>query len=128
MLERAQIIEIRTDEIIIIPLITDSCVNCTKSSCAKRGKPFSATNPNNLALTVGDIVQLKISLKYNLLQAAISLLGPIIVAIIAYFIAPPKESLQALFVIIGFILTGIIVTIISRFIHPVKSQIINVLH
>ena len=123
MLEKAQVQSINEKEVTIIPLITDACVNCNKGTCSKRGKPFITTNPQNLPIKNGDIVQLKISTKYNIIQAFTSLFLPIIVAVIAYFISPPKEYLQAIFVIVGLIGTGIIVTVLSKFVNPKKSKI-----
>jgi hypothetical protein len=59
MVDNALIINLTKTEIQVIPLITDACINCEKSGCAKQGKPFSVSNPKNLEIKKGDIVKLK---------------------------------------------------------------------
>ena len=59
--------------------------------------------------------------------AAFSLLLPVLAAVLGYFLMPEKESLQVLGILLGFGLTAAIVTIISRFMPPAKSQIEKVI-
>ena len=44
MRDRAQIVSVDGDVIKVVPLISDVCINCEKSSCAKRGKSFEVSN------------------------------------------------------------------------------------
>ena len=70
---------------------------------------------------------LKNSLVFQIFQAAFSLVLPVLAAIAGYFLMPEKESLQVLGILLGFGITAAIVTITSRFLPPVKSQIDRVL-
>lgn len=123
MFEKVQITKIEESQIEVVPLITDACINCNKGSCGKRGNPFYVVNPKNVEIKIGDIVILKNSLGFQLFQACFSLLLPIFAAVAGYFVMPKKEGLQVLGILLGFGITAIIVTIVSRFLPPMKSQI-----
>lgn len=127
MFEKVQITKIEENQVEVVPLITDACINCNKGSCGKRGTPFYVVNPKQVNIKIGDIVLLKNSLAFQLFQAIFSLCLPVLAAIVGYLIMPEKESLQALGILLGFGITAAIVTIASRFLPPVKSQIDRVL-
>ena len=127
MFEKVQITKIEENQVEVVPLITDACINCNKGSCGKRGTPFYVVNPKKVEIKVGDVVSLKNSLGYQIFQAMFSLCLPVLAAIVGYLIMPEKESLQALGILLGFGITAAIVTIASRFLPPVKSQIEKVL-
>ena len=57
MVDNALIINLSENEIQVVPLISDACINCQKSGCTKQGKPFSVVNPKNLEIKKGDIVK-----------------------------------------------------------------------
>ena len=84
-------------------------------------------NPKKVDIKIGDVVLLKTSLGFQIFQAAFSLVLPVLAAIAGYFLMPEKESLQVLGILVGFGLTAAIVTITSRYLPPVKSQIDRVL-
>ena len=84
-------------------------------------------NPKKVDIKIGDVVLLKTSLGFQIFQAAFSLVLPVLAAIAGYFLMPEKESLQVLGILLGFGLTAAIVTIISRFLPPAKSQIEKVI-
>ena len=127
MFEKVQITKIEENQVEVVPLITDACIKCNKGSCGKRGTPFYVVNPKKVEIKVGDVVSLKNSLGYQIFQAMFSLCLPVLAAIVGYLIMPEKESLQALGILLGFGITAAIVTIASRFLPPVKSQIEKVL-
>ncbi|MGL4986765.1 MAG: SoxR reducing system RseC family protein [Treponemataceae bacterium] len=85
MSEKVQIIKIEKKKILVRPLITDACLSCTDSSCAKQGKPFFVKNILNLPIQYGDMVDLASSPTIKIFQATISLFFPIIMALIGYF-------------------------------------------
>ena len=127
MFEKVQITKIEDNQVEVVPLITDACINCNKGSCGKRGTPFFVANPKKVEIKVGDVVLLKNSLVYQFFQAIFSLVLPVLAAVLGYFLMPEKESLQVLGILLGFGLTATIVTIISRFMPPAKSQIEKVI-
>ena len=118
MFEKVQVTKIEENQVEVVPLITDACINCDKGSCGKRGTPFYVVNPKKIDIKIGDVVSLKNSLGYQIFQAMFSLLLPVLAAVAGYFL---------LGILLGFGLTAAIVTIISRFMPPVKSQIDRVL-
>ena len=123
MFEKVQITKIEENQVEVVPLITDACINCNKGSCGKRGTPFYVVNPKKVEIKIGDVVLLKNSLVFQIFQAAFSLVLPVLAAIAGYFLMPEKESLQVLGILLGFGITAAIVTITSRFFPPVNSQI-----
>lgn len=127
MFEKVQITKIEDNQVEVVPLITDACINCNKGSCGKRGTPFFVANPKKVEIKVGDVVLLKNSLVYQFFQAIFSLVLPVLAAVLGYFLMPEKESMQVLGVLLGFSLTTAVVTIASRFLPPVKSQIDRIL-
>ena len=127
MFEKVQITKIEDNQVEVVPLITDACINCNKGSCGKRGTPFFVVNPKKVEIKVGDVVLLKNSLVYQFFQAIFSLVLPVLAAVLGYFLMPEKESMQVLGVLLGFSLTTAVVTIASRFLPPVKSQIDRIL-
>lgn len=92
MKEKALVTEIKQKEITVIPLITDACLSCTKG-CAKQGKPFTVTNPNNLNVKKGSIVKIAASKKSENIQGIIALLLPVVFATAGFFLATPIASL-----------------------------------
>ena len=127
MFEKVQVTKIEENQVEVVPLITDACINCNKGSCGKRGTPFYVVNPKKIDIKIGDVVSLKNSLGYQIFQAMFSLLLPVLAAVAGYFLMPKKESLQVLGILVGFGLAAVIVTITSRYLPPVKSQIEKVI-
>ena len=74
MVDNALIINLSENEIQVVPLISDACINCQKSGCTKQGKPFSVVNPKNLEIKKGDIVKLKASANSQTVQGFVSLI------------------------------------------------------
>ena len=56
MVDNALIINLSENEIQVVPLISDACINCEKSGCAKQGKPFSVANPKKIEIKKGEIL------------------------------------------------------------------------
>ena len=127
MFEKVQVTKIEENQVEVVPLITDACINCNKESCGKRGSPFYVVNPKKVEIKIGDVVSLKNSLGYQIFQAMFSLLLPVLAAVLGYLFMPENEGLQVLGSLLGFGITAAIVTITSRFMPPVKSQIDRVI-
>lgn len=122
MVEKALVTEVNANEITIIPLITDACLNC-KQGCAKQGKPFSVTNPQNLSVIKGSIVKVGSSKLTEGLQGILSLAVPVICAASGFFAAGPiaklfgitaGEGLKALCVLLFLFISATVIFFLSR--------------
>lgn len=137
MVDNAIIIDISEKDILVRPLITDACINCEKSGCAKQGKPFSVSNPKNLEIKKGDIVKLKANSVSQTLQGFFSLIVPILGAVLGFvlgdqlgikFEAKNTEIFQAVGVLLGLIITSVLVFICSKTLLKLrKTEIVEVL-
>lgn len=137
MRDRACVVKCEQNTVWVIPLLSDTCINCNQSSCAKRGSPFLAANPENLKLKIGDIVKIGVSKKAQFVQALIALFLPILAAICGYFLAESfaiwqgkivTEGMRAAGVLLCFGLTTTLITILSRSkINLAKPIIVSVL-
>jgi len=123
MVDNAIIIDISEKDILVRPLITDACINCEKSGCAKQGKPFSVSNPKKFEIKKGDIVKLKANSVSQTLQGFFSLIVPILGAILGFFLGEilanhfkinNVELFQASGVILGLIITSTIIFLLSK--------------
>ncbi len=123
MIDNAVVINITENDIQVVPLITDACINCEKSGCAKQGKPFSVSNPKKLEIKKGDIVKLKANSTSQTLQGFSALIIPILGAILGFFVGGflsnkfswnNTEMFQAVGVLVGLIITSILVFICSK--------------
>lgn len=137
MVDNAIIIDISEKDILVRPLITDACINCEKSGCAKQGKPFSVANPKKFEIKKGDIVKLKANSVSQTLQGFFSLIVPILGAILGFFLGEilanhfkinNVELFQASGVILGLTITSTIIFLLSKTkLQLKKSEIVDVL-
>ena len=137
MVDNAIIIDISEKDILVRPLITDACINCEKSGCAKQGKPFSVANPKKFEIKKGDIVKLKANSVSQTLQGFFSLIVPILGAVLGFvlgeilanhFKIKNVELFQAAGVILGLIITSTIIFLLSKTkLQLKKSEIVEVL-
>ena len=137
MVDNALIIHLSESEIQVVPLISDACINCQKSGCTKQGKPFSVANPKNLEIKKGDIVKLKASANNQTIQGFVSLIIPILGAILGFFLGGflankfsfnNVEMFQAFGVLLGLILTSTVIFFLSKTILKFKkTEIVEVL-
>lgn len=137
MVDNAIIIDISEKDILVRPLITDACINCEKSGCAKQGKPFSVANPKKFEIKKGDIVKLKANSVSQTLQGFFSLIVPILGAVLGFFLGEifanhfkinNVELFQASGVISGLIITSTIIFLLSKTkLQLKKSEIVEVL-
>ena len=95
MRDKACIIRYENGIATVIPLLSDTCINCNSPTCAKRGTPFQASNPQNLKLKSGDIVKIEAPATTQIAQGFLSLIVPILSAIAGYFLAEPVAKPQA---------------------------------
>lgn len=137
MVDNAIIIDISEKDILVRPLITDACINCEKSGCAKQGKPFSVANPKKFEIKKGDIVKLKANSVSQTLQGFFSLIVPILGAVLGFvlgeilanhFKIKNVELFQASGVILGLIITSTIIFLLSKTkLQLKKSEIVEVI-
>lgn len=137
MVDNAIIIDISEKDILVRPLITDACINCEKSGCAKQGKPFSVVNPKKFEIKKGDIVKLKANSVSQTLQGFFSLIVPILGAVLGFFLGEilanhfkinNVELFQASGVILGLTITSTIIFLLSKTkLQLKKSEIVEVL-
>lgn len=137
MVDNAIIIDISEKDILVRPLITDACINCEKSGCAKQGKPFSVVNPKKFEIKKGDIVKLKANSVSQTLQGFFSLIVPILGAVLGFVLGEilanhfkinNVELFQASGVILGLIITSTIIFLFSKTkLQLKKSEIVEVL-
>lgn len=137
MVDNAIIIDISEKDVLVRPLITDACINCEKSGCAKQGKPFSVANPKKFEIKKGDIVKLKANSVSQTLQGFFSLIVPILGAVLGFVLGEilanhfkinNVELFQASGVILGLIITSTIIFLLSKTkLQLKKSEIVEVL-
>ena len=137
MVDNALIINLSENEIQVVPLISDACINCQKSGCTKQGKPFSVVNPKNFEIKKGDIVKLKASANSQTIQGFVSLIIPLLGAILGFFLGgffANKLSLnnvemwQAIGVLLGLTITASAIFLLSKTILKFKmTEIVEVL-
>ena len=72
------------NEIIIMPLLKDVCLGCDSSTCAKKGKTFTVTNPQNFTIQIGSHAKIGAPIFHQIVQAILNLFLPIAIAIITY--------------------------------------------
>ena len=127
MRDGAQVISISDNDIKVVPLISDACINCDKSMCAKRGKPFSVSNPKKLPVNRGDVVKITTPMLHQVLQALFALVFPVILAILGYMFIPGSEGIKAAAVTACFVGGAAIVFVVTHFLPPFKSEIADIL-
>ena len=137
MVDNALIINLSENEIQVVPLISDACINCQKSGCTKQGKPFSVVNPKNLEIKKGDIVKLKASANSQTIQGFVSLIIPLVGAILGFFLGGffankfsfnNAEMFQAIGVLLGLTITASAIFLLSKKILNFKmTEIVEVL-
>ena len=132
MVDNAIIIDISEKDILVRPLITDACINCEKSGCAKQGKPFSVANPKKFEIKKGDIVKLKANSVSQTLQGFFSLIVPILGAVLGFVLGEilanhfkinNVELFQASGVILGLIITSTIIFLLSKTKQKIKKSV-----
>ena len=128
MLNNAIILEVKDNgtKATAAALIKDACINCTQG-CAKRGSPFTVTNPKGLDIKTGQTVSLKTASWKIQLQSVLALLLPVLGAITGYLVMPKKESLQVLGVLAGFVVVALLYFGATRFIKPKLNEIESVI-
>lgn len=138
MRDKACIIRYENGIATVIPLLSDTCINCNSPTCAKRGTPFQASNPQNLELKSGDIVKIGAPAVTQIAQGFLSLIVPILSAIAGYFLAEPvaklleipvTESIRTAGVLILLALsTGIIFILSKTWLKLSKPQVTAIIH
>ncbi len=114
----------------IIPVIQDACLSCTVTGCAKRGKPFFVTNPQNLQLEIGKQVKVTESKKHQAIQTVINVFLPITLAIITYIFLSTQtqasDGAKAGLSLLSLFVSSIVLFFISTKQKLVQSEIVEV--
>lgn len=135
MRNQALVVSIDGSKISVIPLISDACINCNKSSCSKRGTPFTVLNSQGLPIKVGSKVLLSARIRNQATQGIISLLFPVATAIAGFFLInligqklgqTVTEGKQALCVLICLALSSGIVLLNNRHLSKKYAEITEI--
>lgn len=126
MHDKALVVSVTPEGVLVKPLLTGACINCKKSACARQGTPFLVSNPLKLTVETGSVVTLDASKAAQSFQALFALLLPIGAAIAGFLLAPENEKSRAIWSIAGFILSSVIVFVVTRLFPPQKSSITSV--
>ncbi len=113
----------------ILPVIDGACLSCTVTGCAKRGKPFFVTNPQNISLTVGSHVKVSESKKHQAIQTIVNVFLPITLAIIAYVLlndTDASDGLKAGLSLLTLFVSCLILFFISTKRKLVQSEIVDI--
>ena len=120
------------NEIKIIPLLKDTCLGCTSTTCAKQGKPFFVTNPKNLDIKVGSQAKITAPISQQILQALCSLFLPIGLSVTSYFLFAQfttisQATIAGISISIFFSLCGLIL-FISQKVPLQKGEIAEIIN
>lgn len=120
----------------VVSLISDACVICNNTSCAKKGKGFYVLNKKNIPLKENNIIRIGFPKLLDGILGLISLLFPIASSVAGFLLAPRlcshfnyilNPSSQACIVGIFFVLSALFVFILSRTdIHLMRPEVIQV--
>ena len=121
----------------VVPLISDACVNCSSTDCASQGRTFSVLNKRNFEIKENSIVKIEVSKLSQSIQGLVSLLFPILCAVLGYILSPAaaqrigasfSEGFQAICVLVFFLAACLVVFAISRSsIHITLPEITQVM-
>lgn len=137
MKDTAKVIRLKNNNIVeVLPLISDACIGCTKSSCTKQGSSFAVRNTLNLPVYEGAIVKIGASSAKQAVQALFSLFLPLAASIAGYIFTPKicalsgrtkvvTEATLIAGVFISFCATAALVLIFNRFIRTERHAIIT---
>jgi hypothetical protein len=123
MRDNALVTAVTPDAILVVPLLTDTCINCAESSCARRGSPFPVDNPRGLPVKSGSVVSVAAKKRASAAQALFSLLFPIASAAAGYAASPvvsaalgsaPSEAFKAVCVLAGLALAAAVVLAVQH--------------
>lgn len=134
MYDCAKVLSVHRDgSVSVLPLIKNACINCTQSSCAKRGSPFTVSNPQDFSLQPGMKVLIRAHKGKQAVQALVALCIPMACAVIGWFSANryaalhmkevPHEWVQALGVLAGIFIPASIIGILSKRMRPACGEI-----
>ncbi len=119
------------NDIRIIPLLKDTCIGCTSTTCATHGHSFFVSNPKVLEIKVGSQVRIRAPLLHQIMQAIFNFCLPIALTVLTYILLFNYSNLSlgsiaGISLIVLFTLCTIIL-IISQKIPLKKGEITEVL-
>lgn len=121
MFEYASVVSINDNNIINVSCDTQVCNGCQASTfCQTKGKSFNATNSDNIALSVGDMVEIYLPPGKTVFATFMALLVPLLLFPVGYylsetFVSNPKEITRVLFGIAAMAVGFLISRIFSHF-------------
>lgn len=134
MTKKAIIVSIEK-EILVHPVLSPNCATCGHT-CEKASIEYAVSNPRNLEIRKGSIVELAPSSFIQGLSGILSLLLPFFCAIAGYFLSPSVASLfgtpvtdgiRAACVLSFLLISGTAVFLITRFVElPGKLTIVSI--
>lgn len=125
MRDTARVLQIHNDEVLILPLLSDTCIGCSGNGCPKLGRPFVVSNKKKLSLEVGSVVKIASSSASVTLQALIALVFPVAAAVLGYVLAEPfaqkvlgiaivGESYRIAGVLVCFLVAALLVLLMGK--------------
>ncbi len=137
MRDFAIVTKIEGQTVEVVSLISNACINCEDSSCARQGKSFLALNKRNLPIKENSIVRIEVSRVSRGIQGISALVFPLLAAIGGYIFSPIiaqkyglpfSENFTALCIASSFSIAAFIVFLFSRSnIHISLPEITQVL-
>ena len=135
MYEHAVVVGLGPNKKITVTCNTSSCGECHAGAfCSAKGKTFVATNPHDLKLGKGDIIELYLPPGKTLFAGFITLLVPLILFPIGYFlpnalVKAPTELVRILGgfagIVLGFVISGVFSRIKANEYMPSITRIID---
>ena len=135
MYEHAVVVALGPSRKITVTCNTSSCGECHAGAfCSAKGKTFIATNPHDLTLHTGDIIELYLPPGKTLFAGFITLLVPLILFPVGYFlpnalVKAPTELVRILGgfvgIVIGFVISGIFSRVKANEYMPAITRIVE---
>lgn len=119
----------------VIPIIQDACLSCSVSGCAKRGRVFTVANPSNLPIICGMMVRVGASKRHQLIQTLVSIVIPLLCAVVSqvairYYVAQTQlivsEGFKAFFLLFCFFISAVVIFFISNKRKLIQSEITEI--
>lgn len=132
MQEKARIVKIAGDIVTAMPLDIEVCIGCQNSECKTNGSLFTAINKKHFPLKVGSEVKIAAPVTKQLLQAILSVGGPVLLSVIAFLLTPffmsgAGEGIRIAAALVFLIAGAFGMFQIRRFIKPSLPEIVAIL-
>lgn len=120
----AEVIKVYPHKVIVRALIKNACISCSNTGCATPSTPFATKNPKNLMLISGTKVYVEGKKRDQIMQALVSVVLPIAIAIIFWKITAHKsESFRSILVVCNIFVVSALVLLLRRIFPPTYATI-----